>query len=176
MGTGQTKWLGGSSRQEFGCPVRAGPDPTLGQGQGAARRDVHCGRGHAIWKQRDWPTSVSGLVIVLTLPVNEQEGHRPYLSQSAYPAKGTTVGGRTDDPRRERTRNALARHRARAGAWQRQRGLPRAGNLADGVLSLAHPAGTLRRRWGPSAAPAGRSGAAGGDPAGGGTAGARDRD
>src|SRR5262245_34118328 len=121
-------------------------------------------------------TRVSGLVIVLTLPVNEQEGHRPYLSQSAYPAKGTTVGGRTDDPRRERTRNALARHRARAGAWQRQRGLPRAGNLADGVLSLAHPAGTLRRRWGPSAAPAGRSGAAGGDPAGGGTAGARDRD
>src|SRR5437773_6882263 len=40
---------------------------------------------------------VSGLVIVLTLPVNEEEGHRPYLSQSAYPAKGTTVGGRTDD-------------------------------------------------------------------------------
>jgi hypothetical protein len=29
--------------------------------------------------------------------VNEQEGHLPYLSQSAYPAKGTTVGGRTDD-------------------------------------------------------------------------------
>src|SRR5206468_6764727 len=57
---------------------------------------------------------LSGLVIVLTLPVNEEEGHRPYLSQSAYPAKGTTVGGRTDDPRRERTRDALARHRARA--------------------------------------------------------------
>src|SRR5438034_10117821 len=65
---------------------------------------------------------MSGLVIVLTLPVNEEEGHLPYLSQSAYPAKGTTVGGRTDDPRRERTRNALARHRARAGDGQRQRG------------------------------------------------------
>src|SRR5437879_9378031 len=53
---------------------------------------------------------LSGLVIVLTLPVNEEEGHLPYLYQSAYPAKGTTVGGRTDDPRRERTRDALARH------------------------------------------------------------------
>src|SRR5215510_7679344 len=116
---------------------------------------------------------VSGLELVLTLAVNKQEGHLPYLSQSVYPAKGTTVGGRTDDPRRERTRNASARHRARAGAWQRQRGLPRAGNLADGVLSLAHPAGTLRRRGGPSAATARRSRSAGGDPAGGGTAGAQ---
>src|SRR5947208_8033733 len=89
---------------------------------------------------------VSGLVIVLTLPVNEEEGHLSYLSQSAYPAKGTTVGGRTDDPRRERTRNALARHRARAGAGQRQRGVPRAGDLADRLLSLAQPAGTLRGR------------------------------
>ena len=44
---------------------------------------------------------VSGLVIVLTLPMNEDEGHLPYLSRSAYPAKGTTVGGRTDDPRRD---------------------------------------------------------------------------
>src|SRR6266446_6750662 len=92
------------------------------------------------------PPRVSGLVIVLTLPVNEEEGHRPYLSQSAYPAKGTTVGGRTDDPRRERTRDALARHRARAGAGQRQRGVPRAGDLADRLLSLAQPAGTLRGR------------------------------
>src|SRR5438552_12117843 len=70
---------------------------------------------------------MSGLVIVLTLPVNEEEGHRPYLSQSAYPAKGTTVGGRTDDPRRERTRNAPARHRARANARQCHRGVPRTG-------------------------------------------------
>src|SRR2546430_5450689 len=120
--------------------------------------------------------SVSGLVIVLTLPVNEEEGHRPYLSQSAYPAKGTTVGGRTDDPRRERTRDALARHRARAGAGQRQRGVPRAGDLADRLLSLAQPAGTLRgRRRAP--APAARPGGApGGDGARSGAAGARDRD
>src|SRR5438876_11888575 len=87
---------------------------------------------------------MSGLVIVLTLPVNEEEGHLSYLSQSAYPAKGTTVGGRTDDPRRERTRNAPARHRARAGARQRQRGVSRAGALAAGFLPLAPTAGTLR--------------------------------
>src|SRR5437870_8435196 len=122
------------------------------------------------------PPRVSGLVIVLTLPVNEEEGHRPYLSQSAYPAKGTTVGGRTDDPRRERTRDALARHRARAGAGQRQRGVPRAGDLADRLLSLAPTAGTLRgRRRAP--APAARPGGApGGDGARSGAAGARDRD
>jgi transposase len=35
--------------------------------------------------------------MVLTVAVDKREGHRPYLSQSAYPAKGTTVGGRTDD-------------------------------------------------------------------------------
>src|SRR5688500_20272420 len=79
-------------------------------------------------------TRLSGLVIVLTLRVNEEEGHLPYLSQSAYPAKGTTVGGRTDDPRPERTRDAAARHRARAGERQRQRGVPRDGDLANGVL------------------------------------------
>jgi transposase InsO family protein len=41
--------------------------------------------------------------------MNEEEGHRPYLSQSAYPTKGTTVGGRTDDPARHgRTRHVEA--------------------------------------------------------------------
>src|SRR2546425_1124618 len=95
---------------------------------------------------RNSGSSVSGLVIVLTLPVNEREGLRPYLSQSEYPAKGTTVGGRTDDPRRERTRDAPARHRARAGARQRQPGVPRTGDLPDGVLSLAQTLGTLRGR------------------------------
>src|SRR3977135_3283971 len=121
-------------------------------------------------------TRLSGLVIVLTLPVNEREGHLPYLSQSDYPAKGTTVGGRTDDPRRERTRNASARHRARAGTGQRQRGVPRAGNLADGLLSMAPTPGTLRgrRRAPPPAACPGR--APGSDVAGGRTAGAGDRD
>src|SRR5215470_1843301 len=91
-------------------------------------------------------TSVSGLGIVLTLVVNEDEGHRAYLSQSAYPAKGTTVGGRTDDPRRERTRNAPARHRVRAGARQRQRGVSGTGHLADAVLSLAQASGAVRKR------------------------------
>src|SRR3989442_913070 len=121
-------------------------------------------------------SSVSGLVIVLTLPVNEQEGHLSYLSQSGSPAKETTVGGRTDDPRRERTRNAPARHRARASTGQRQRGVPRAGNLADGLLSMAPTPGTLRgrRRASPPAACTGR--APGGDGPGGRTAGARDRD
>src|SRR5439155_11039146 len=126
--------------------------------------------------RRTLASSVSGLVIVLTLPVNEEEGHRPYLSQSAYPAKGTTVGGRTDDPRRERTRNAPARHRARAGARQRQRGVSRAGDLADGFLSLAPTAGTLRGRRRPPAPAAGPGRTPGDDDAGGRTPGARDRD
>src|SRR5437879_12369919 len=119
---------------------------------------------------------MSGLVIVLTLPVNEEEGHLPYLSQSAYPAKGTTVGGRTDDPRRERTRNAPARHRARAGAGQRQRGVPRAGDLADGLLSLAPTAGTLWGRRRPPTPPARPGGASGGDGARRGAARVGDRD
>src|SRR6185503_3670535 len=120
-------------------------------------------------------SSLSGLGIVLTLLVTKEEGHRPYLSQSAYPANGTTVGERTDDARRERTRNAPARHRARAGAGQRQRRLPRAGDFPDALLSLAPTGGTLWRRGGPSPAAARRRGATGGDPAGGGTLGARDR-
>src|SRR5206468_9537123 len=117
-----------------------------------------------------------GLVIVLTLPVNEREGHLPYLSQSGTPAKETTVGGRTDDPRRERIRNAPARHRARAGARQRQRRLPRAGDLPDALLSLAQTTGTL---WGRRCAPtpaARPSGAPRGDTARGGAAGAEHRD
>src|SRR6266705_3442402 len=120
-------------------------------------------------------SSVSGLGIVLTVAVNEREGHLPYLSQIGSPAKETTVGGRTDDPRRERTRNAPARHRARAGTGQRQRGVPRAGDLANGLLSMAPPPGTLRGRRGAPAPPARAAGAPGGDGAGGGAAGARDR-
>src|SRR6266566_2589720 len=121
-------------------------------------------------------SSVSGLGIVLTVAVNEREGHLPYLSQSGSPAKETTVGGRTDDPRRERTRNAPARHRARAGTGQRQRGVPRAGDLADGLLSMAQaPRALWGRRRAPT--PAARpSGAPGGDPARGGAAGAGHRD
>src|SRR5262245_45929392 len=107
------------------------------------------------------PTRVSGLELVLTLAVIKNEGHRFYLSQSAYPAKGTTVGGRSDDPRRERTRNAPARHRARAGARQRQVGVSGAGHFADAVLSLAPAGGAVRARWrasAPAAGPAGPSG------------------
>src|SRR5262249_7819610 len=122
---------------------------------------------------------MSGLGIVLTVAVNEREGHLPYLSQSGTPAKEPTVGGRTDDPRRERTRNAPARHRARTGAWQRQRRLPRAGDLPDALLSVAQTAGTLwgRRRASPPAAPpARRRRSSCGDPARGGAAGAGYRD
>src|SRR5207249_4230036 len=121
------------------------------------------------------PTRVSGLVIVLTLPVNEQEGHLSYLSQSGSPAKETTVGGRTDDPRRERTRNAPARHRARASTGQRQLGVSRAGDLADGLLSMAPTPGTLRSRRRAPPPAAGTGGAPGGDRAGGRAAGARGR-
>src|SRR6187200_1677334 len=106
---------------------------------------------------------LSGLGIVLTVAVNEREGHLPYLSQSGTPAKETTVGGRTDDPRRERTRNAPARHRARAGARQRQCRLPRAGDLPDALLSLAQTAGALWDRRGAPAPAARPSGASGGD-------------
>src|SRR5437879_6331628 len=146
-----------------------------------AQRGTTAGRtgscvGSSARAPRQGPPRVSGLVIVLTLPVNEEEGHLSYLSQSAYPAKGTTVGGRTDDPRRERTRNAPARHRARAGARQRQRGVSRAGDLADGFLSLAPTAGTLRGRRRPPAPAAGPGGTPGDDDTGGGTPGARDRD
>src|SRR5262245_19063912 len=119
---------------------------------------------------------MSGLGIVLTLVVNEDEGHRAYLSQSAYPAKGTTVGGRTDDPRRERTRNAPARHRARAGARQRQRGVSGAGHLADAVLSLAQASGAVRERRRASAPATSPAGPPGVHAAGGGASGPEDRD
>src|SRR5947209_8476384 len=168
LGDVATDVLGVSGRAMLHALIAGERDPErlADLARGALRQKAGAARG----------PSLSGLVIVLTLPVNEEEGHRPYLSQSAYPAKGTTVGGRTDDPRRERTRDALARHRARAGAGQRQRGVPRAGDLADRLLSLAQPAGTLRgRRRAP--APAARPGGApGGDGARSGAAGARDRD
>src|SRR6266705_296478 len=134
-----------------------------------------CAMGSAVGVSR-CPSRLSGLVIVLTLPVNEQEGHLSYLSQSGRPAKETTVGGRTDDPRRERTRNAPARHRARASTGQRQRGVPRAGDLANGLLSMAPTPGTLRSRRRASAPAARAGGAPSGDGAGGRAAGARDRD
>ena len=47
---------------------------------------------------------------MLTLQSARNEGHLPYLSQSGSPGKETTWGGRTDDPRREHTRDAAAGH------------------------------------------------------------------
>jgi hypothetical protein len=88
---------------------------------------------------------MSRVVLVLTLSIASREGHRPYRSQSDNPLQGTTLGGSADDPRRQRTRNAPAGHAARAGARQRQRGLPGAGDLAHPVLPVAQ---TLRTVWG----------------------------
>src|SRR5918996_3921996 len=100
-------------------------------------------------------TSLSGLGMVLTLAVNQEEGHLPYLAQSAYPAKGTTVGGRTGDPRRERTRNAPARHRARPATRQRQRTAWRACCRP----TTRPPRSCARSSWPASSAPAGPCGA-----------------
>src|SRR2546425_11872264 len=72
-----------------------------------------------------------------------EEGHPAYRSQSDYPLQGTTLGGSTDDPRRQRTRTAAARDTTRAGGGQRQRGVPRAGDLAHPVLPLAPTLGAL---------------------------------
>src|SRR5262245_3078548 len=86
---------------------------------------------------------MSRLVIVLTA-MEREEGHPSYPSQSLYPAKGTTVGGRLDDPRRQHTHDASASHAARPGTAQRHAGLPGGGDLAHRVLSLAGP---LRALW-----------------------------
>src|SRR5947208_10279809 len=62
--------------------------------------------------------------------MRRKEGHPAYRSQSEPPpGRGTTLGGSTDDPRRQRTRTAAARDTTRAGGGQRQRGVPRAGDL-----------------------------------------------
>src|SRR5947209_18223236 len=80
-----------------------------------------------------------------------KEGHPAYRSQSDNPGKGTTLGGRTNDPRREHTRNAAAgdpsRERGRC-----ERGLSGSGDLADPVLSMAKAADALWRRRPASAA------------------------
>src|SRR5262245_56131110 len=104
--------------------------------------------------------------------ISSLAGHRPYLSQSGSPAKETTVAGPTDDPRRERTRNAPARHRARAGAGQHQRGVPRLWHLPHAVLSLAPAAGTVPNGRRASAVAAGPAGTPRDDTARGGAPGA----
>src|SRR2546425_6176105 len=76
---------------------------------------------------------MSRVVIVLTLQTRKEEGHLAYRSQSDNPLQGTTLGGSTDDPGRQHTRTAAARHAAGARGG-RERGLPRSGDLPHGVL------------------------------------------
>src|SRR5437762_2400017 len=102
-------------------------------------------------------TRLSWVALVLTLLSRKEEGHLAYRSQSDNPLQGTTLGGSTDDPGREHTRNAAARHSTGAGG-RRQCGVPRGRDLAHRVLPLAAPAGTLRGRWRASAPAAGPTG------------------
>src|SRR5689334_25060532 len=104
--------------------------------------------------------------IVLTRVTRNNEGHLAYRSQSEPPrGRGTTLGGRTDDPRGEGTRTAAACHPARRAGGQCQPSLPGGRDLAGLVLSLAPAAGALRagRRASPPAPgprrPAGAAGA-----------------
>src|SRR5262245_59881273 len=87
--------------------------------------------------------------------MEREEGHPSYSSQSVNPAKGPTVGGRTDDPRREHTRDAPARHAARARTGQRSGRLRGGRDLADVVLPLASAFRALRPRRAASPPPAG---------------------
>jgi hypothetical protein len=106
--------------------------------------------------------SVSRFGIVLTLLMRRKEGHLAYRSQSEPPrGRGTTLGGSTDDPGRQRTRNAPARDTACAGPGQRRGGLPRAGHLAHAVLPLAAALRAVRQRRCPPAAAARPAGPAG---------------
>src|SRR5713101_6492972 len=103
---------------------------------------------------------VSRVVIVLTLQTRKEEGHLAYRSQSDNPLQGSTVGGSTDDPRRQHTRTAAARHPAGASGG-RERGVPRSGDLPHRVLPLAEAARALRARRPASAPPPRPTGPAG---------------
>jgi hypothetical protein len=89
-------------------------------------------------------SSLSGLGLVLTRSMRMKEGHPAYRSQSDNPLQGTTLGGRTDDPRREHTRDAAAgdppRKRDRA-----ERGVSGSRDLAEPVLSLGEAFGAVWR-------------------------------
>src|SRR6185295_3147059 len=87
------------------------------------------------WPQR--APRVSRVALVLTLSTETQEGHQPYPPQSGHPAKETTWGGASDDPRREHTGAASARHAARRAGRQREPGLSGVRNLPDAVLPVA---------------------------------------
>jgi hypothetical protein len=82
-----------------------------------------------------------------------KEGHPAYRSQSDYPGKGTILGGRTNDPRREHTRNAAAGDPSRERDRAERHGL---GTRRDRLLVLEHQSAretgllterTRRRLW-----------------------------
>src|SRR5918993_1644637 len=75
-----------------------------------------------------------------------KEGHLSYRPQSDNPGKGTTLGGETDDPRREHTGDAAAGDPPGGRAGQCDGRLSRGGDLAHAVLSLARAADVVRRR------------------------------
>src|ERR1051325_2132568 len=101
---------------------------------------------------------LSWVALVLTLPRQKEEGHLAYRSRSEHPWQGTTLSTRNRIPRREHTRDAIARAQARRSD-RRQWRVPRSGDLADTVLSLANafPALWSRRRASPSLACAARA-------------------
>src|SRR5215470_14779725 len=92
--------------------------------------------------------------IVLTLVTGKSEGHLAYRSQSDNPLQGTTLGGSTDDPGREHTRDATACHAA-GGDDGCQRGVPGSWDLPHVVLSLAPAAAAVWSRWSASPSVAG---------------------
>jgi len=92
--------------------------------------------------------TLSWVELVLTLVTVKEEAHLAYLSQSEYPAKGSTVGGRTDDPGRQHTRTSAACHTPQPRAGQCQCRLPGGQDLPDSVLSLAEAVRALRARRG----------------------------
>jgi hypothetical protein len=101
---------------------------------------------------------------VLTLVTRNNESHRAYRSRSDNPLQGTTLGGRTDDPRANGIRTAAACHPAGGAAWQCQPGLPGGRDLAGPVLSVAPAVGALRagrRASAPAPGPRRPTGAAG---------------
>lgn len=80
---------------------------------------------------------------MLTLPLNEDEGHLSYLSQSAYLAKGTTVGDGPMTPDE-------SVHGMRLRVIERAQGpgnvctMCRERGSRGGLLSLAQAAGMAR--------------------------------
>src|SRR5947199_387924 len=99
------------------------------------------------WPGRENATPrVSRVEMVLTLRTGKSEGHQAYRSQSgSTPGKGTTMGGQTDDPGRQDTRTAVARHATSGAAWRQPR-VPGPGDLPHPVLPVAPAPGALRDR------------------------------